>query len=753
MSLFARTWSGSSLRESLARRFLAVLAVALLAGLLATATIYLRTNEAARELQAQELTEHFKARMDDLERGWLVQADMFRGQIEFGRLLESADQSKSRMSAYLASIGGQQIFTHVTLLDAAGRQIYQYRTRSQEYLDIPSGAKGSVAVSWVYGPADRTVYRVIEQSIWMGASGRGRLLVYAPLDNALLQSMAYPGTAVSLRWRDAVVAQSSDAALAEQRRRASGLRAGKTVDVVMPWGNGPELLAAKDHVPPLPLLETLLIVGLTSLLLLILGGQVLARWLAQLVERLQALGGAVDRFGREGALSERVERELALAAAPSTDEVGSLSSNVRRMIHDILKAQAGVREGEEKFTAIFRHSPVSLTVIRAADGRFLDVNAAFLALFGLERDAVIGNTSLQLGLYAAAQDREDLMAKFSADSRVDHAEVVLRTYAGPRLCRISMESVRILGDNCIISSAEDITAQRQMERDIRELNQSLEQRVSERTRELEQSVQTLRLAQDELVRAEKLAALGGLVAGVAHEINTPVGIGVTAASYLDERVKDLAERFKDNTLSRQDMVSFTQDASESTTMVLGNLRRAADLINSFKMVAVDQTSSKRRAFELKPTLEEIMATVRHLVKGEGVRIELDLAEELRMDSYPGPLGQVITNLFNNALIHAFEGRASGCIRIRTQRIGDDGVELSFSDDGMGIAPEHLGRIFDPFFTTKFGQGGSGLGLNIVHNLVTGVLGGRIFVASQPGEGTVFTLTLPLVSPFVEAAPA
>ena len=185
---------------------------------------------------------------------------------------------------------------------------------------------------------------------------------------------------------------------------------------------------------------------------------------------------------------------------------------------------------------------------------------------------------------------------------------------------------------------------------------------------------------------------------------------------------------------------------QAADLVMHNLTQAADLVSSFKQVAVDQTSTKRRKFDLKEVVEEVLATVHHLVKTKPIHVRTDLADGIEMDSYPGPLGQVLNNLFNNVLEHAFAGRAGGEISIRTRREGQDQVLLEFRDDGAGIEPAHLPKIFDPFFTTRLGQGGSGLGLNIVHNIVTGVLGGYITVNSQLGRGTSFTLLIPVVAP-------
>jgi len=181
-----------------------------------------------------------------------------------------------------------------------------------------------------------------------------------------------------------------------------------------------------------------------------------------------------------------------------------------------------------------------------------------------------------------------------------------------------------------------------------------------------------------------------------------------------------------------------------------NLHRAADLVNSFKQVAIDQTSSQRRSFSLAEVVSEILLTLWPMIRKSPFNIEQSIPGDINFDSYPGPLGQVLTNLINNALLHGFEGRNQGTIMI-TARENDDGlIELAVSDDGVGIPASHLNRIFDPFFTTKLGAGGSGLGLNITHNVVTGVLGGRVRVQSAVGVGTTFTLILPKVAPHKQA---
>jgi signal transduction histidine kinase len=236
------------------------------------------------------------------------------------------------------------------------------------------------------------------------------------------------------------------------------------------------------------------------------------------------------------------------------------------------------------------------------------------------------------------------------------------------------------------------------------------------------------------------------VAGVSHEIDAPLGISVTAATYVDELFKALEERLRSGRFTPEYLDEFIGKVTDANAMTLANLQRAAELIRNFKMVAVDQASAQRREFMLMETVQEIVSTLRPLLRNRRVELVLDLPDGISMDSYPGPLGQVITNLFSNALLHGFEGRSSGRITIKARTYADQSVGLFFSDDGAGVPAEHLNRIFDPFFTTKGGEGGSGLGLSIAYNIFTGLLGGSITVESRPGEGATFTITMPRVAP-------
>ncbi len=287
---------------------------------------------------------------------------------------------------------------------------------------------------------------------------------------------------------------------------------------------------------------------------------------------------------------------------------------------------------------------------------------------------------------------------------------------------------------------------------VQQLNLLLEHRVELRTidleranRELSEAMETLKLAQGELVRSEKLASLGNLVGGVAHELNTPIGNGVMAVTTLHDQVRAFRREMASG-LRRSTLESFVGRVELGSEIAVRNLQRANELIASFKQVAVDQTSVQRRRFLLAEVIDEILMTMQPTLKRTPYRIERKIPGDLALDSYPGPLGQVLTNLLTNALTHGFDGRSHGLIEIVAERLGDDQVALRVADDGAGIPAELFPRIFDPFVTSKLGRGGSGLGLHIVWNTVTVVLGGSITVDSKPGQGTQFRIILPLVAP-------
>jgi len=260
--------------------------------------------------------------------------------------------------------------------------------------------------------------------------------------------------------------------------------------------------------------------------------------------------------------------------------------------------------------------------------------------------------------------------------------------------------------------------------------------------ELERAYADLKETQANLVQAEKMASLALLVAGVAHEINTPIGIAFGCATHLSGRTGSLTEAFERGTMKKSELAAYVATASESSRLIEQNLTRAAELIQSFKRVAVDQTSEERRRFDLLAYLEEVVTSLGPTLRKSRHRVAIACSPGILMDSFPGALSQVVTNLVMNALTHAFPADSKGHMVIDVDEAAEGEVEIRFADDGVGIAAENLPKVFEPFFTTRRGSGGSGLGLHIVFNLVTQSLGGRISVDSVPGDGTTFTLRIP-----------
>ena len=283
------------------------------------------------------------------------------------------------------------------------------------------------------------------------------------------------------------------------------------------------------------------------------------------------------------------------------------------------------------------------------------------------------------------------------------------------------------------------------EEDLQRLAETLENRVAERTRELEAANASLSQAMEQLVQREKLASLGSLVAGVAHELNTPIGNALTVSTALNDIHRQFAGDLAGGAMKRSTLDRFVSENSEATALIERNLQRAADLISHFKQVAVDQASVRRRHFDLAGLVQDVLSTLSPRLKRLPHRIDVDIPEGLVLESYPGPLEQVLTNLVENSLVHAFDPGQAGVIRITAQAAGER-VRLHYADDGRGIPAAVRHRVFDPFFTTRLGQGGSGLGLYLVYNLVHGRLGGSIQLVDGPGPGVGFIVDVPVVAP-------
>jgi len=269
----------------------------------------------------------------------------------------------------------------------------------------------------------------------------------------------------------------------------------------------------------------------------------------------------------------------------------------------------------------------------------------------------------------------------------------------------------------------------------------------------EAALRGLQDAQRSLIEAEKFAALGGLVAGVAHEVNNPIGISLTVASSFARRCERFAEEIRDGAVRRSKLDEFIAGSQEAAKQLFTILNRAADLIQSFKQVAVDRSHAERRSFDLKEATEQLVVSLRPALKRSPIWLTVDMPAGITMNSFPGAYGQVLTNLVLNTLTHAFPDRRAGAMRLSARQLGSDQVEIELADDGIGMSEDVKRHAFEPFFTTRRNRGGTGLGLHIVYNLVTRRLGGSLKLDSEPGQGTVFRFRLPLVAPKTEFADA
>lgn len=418
-------------------------------------------------------------------------------------------------------------------------------------------------------------------------------------------------------------------------------------------------------------------------------------------------------------------------------QVRALAASLEVKVQELSRSQAS-------FSTLFVSNPLP-SISGDKHGRLIDINQAFLNDFGYTREQLISQSFEDLGIFEDDQDRR-IIAKETLRQGVLGWPAKMRLANGElRHFLISSSSFESPDGWRFVALFLDQTDRLKAEEAQHILNVELEQRVVARTAELSETLATLKRAQGELVQSEKLASLGSMVAGVAHELNTPVGNALMVASTLTDQQHQF-EQSLDHGLSRSALTQFLLSVRDSSDILDRNLRRTADLINSFKQVAVDQTSEQRRSFDLREVAHEVLVTLSPSLRKSTHALLSDIPPDIRLDSFPGPLEQVLMNLTNNALRHGFEGRSNGQMRLRAELLHEGWVRLRFSDDGVGISEKNLQKIFDPFFTTKLGQGGSGLGLSIAYNIVTGMLGGKIDVHSELGRGSEFVIDLPLTAP-------
>ena len=386
----------------------------------------------------------------------------------------------------------------------------------------------------------------------------------------------------------------------------------------------------------------------------------------------------------------------------------SIDANQAETIGAIDDLSVKMRQREQKAQETFDRALSNIS------RRVLSIAVIFLGV--IVSAGVLIALSIRLPLH-------QIMASMQAITSGDYDRQVQGTSASDEVGEMA-RAVEVFRENAI--------AKRKTEDELRASKEKAEAALLE-----------LGTAQQNLIDAERLAALGGLVAGVAHEVNNPIGISLTVASSFARRSEMFeAELKSDRQLRRSQLEEFVRSSRDAAQQLVANLHRAAELIQSFKQVAVDRSHAERRQFSLSEATDQIIASLRPVLKKAAIALSVDVPEGLLIDGYPGSYGQILTNLFLNAVNHAFTDGRSGTISITARPRGQDDVEIIFADDGAGMTPDVQRQAFDPFFTTRRNEGGTGLGLHIVYNLVTQQLGGRMMLDSRLGQGTTFRIIMP-----------
>ncbi|OPX55462.1 PAS domain S-box-containing protein [Oceanospirillum multiglobuliferum] len=426
---------------------------------------------------------------------------------------------------------------------------------------------------------------------------------------------------------------------------------------------------------------------------------------------------------------------------------------LKEQMSERAKAESARIETEHRLQAILDHAP-SVIYMKDLEGRYLLVNREFCRIFNLPLNEVIGKNDFDIFSEESARLFQANDLAVVASKQPQESEEVAHHIDGIHTY-ISMKFPIFNDQNEVIASggvSTDISDRKASEDQLLRFNQALEEKVKLRTQRLEESnsalqktLQNLKATQDQLIEAEKMASLGSLVAGVAHEINTPVGIGVTAASAMLQATTDLILKIEAESLTRSDLEDYLDLSQESNSLVLSNLQRAAELVRTFKQVAVDQSAEDLREFILDQYIQDLIASLKPVLSN--VQVEVNCPENIVMFSYPGALAQVITNMITNAIDHGFNAREQyspdNKVNITINLLSESELNLTFSDNGKGVPKEILGRIFEPFVTTARGKGGSGLGAHIIYNLVTRKLRGHIKAESREGEGLTLYIQIPL----------
>jgi PAS domain S-box-containing protein len=434
--------------------------------------------------------------------------------------------------------------------------------------------------------------------------------------------------------------------------------------------------------------------------------------------------------------------DSATAVRDDSGEVVRYEGTVRD-ITDQKRAEEAIAEGRRLLQQVIDTVPAVINV-KDKQLRYVLMNRYMAGIFGIEPADALGRTTSDLmSRYGSHKtDENDRRVLVTKKSLGFYEEEYMDVYGNQRQWLVNkMPLLDADGDiERIVTVALDIGERKRGELEMRKAKDAAEG-----------ALRNLRETQDSLIEAEKLAALGRLVAGVAHEVNNPVGISLTVASSLERKTATFTTEVERGDLRRSRLNDFLQTTRDASSQLVANLNRAAELIQSFKQVAADRNYSDQRTFDLGDLTEQVVMSLRPGLRKHHLTLNVNCQPNLAMNSYPGPYGQVLTNLFLNSVAHAFPDGRPGMVDIQVREYGKDNVEVVFSDNGCGMSLDVRRRAFDPFFTTRRDQGGTGLGLHIVYSIVTTRLGGRLDLDSEPGKGTRIRMILPRTAPLEQAA--
>ncbi len=407
-------------------------------------------------------------------------------------------------------------------------------------------------------------------------------------------------------------------------------------------------------------------------------------------------------------------------------------------------------QGKRDLQLVMDHVPAGIASFDA-ESRLRFGNARYAALFGAKPEEIAGKHVSEYVPKAALDCLMQEWQKCLGGERAGYR----RNNIDPLTAKIRIMDVELVPEFDqgqvvgLFALLIDVTEQVAAEENIRELNDTLERRVEERTVALEEAMDKLHRSYEELAASEARATLSTLIASVTHELHTPIGNSVMAASTLGDHARRFHNIADSGQLKRSDIALLLSVLREGTDLLQRNLQRAEGLLQNFRQVAADQASEQRRSFDLATVVREILDTLAPSLKRHPHRVVVDVPAGITMDSLPGPLGQVLINLINNAYMHAFEGRSDGVLTIGATNVEEE-VVLSCADNGVGIPAANIPRLFQPFFSTRIGRGGTGLGMSIAENLVRKALGGTIEVRSEVGVGTTIDVRIPLIAPALQA---